>query len=182
MNSSLVAMMFASVVTAAGCLESGSLTPPQQGGTPSAGGVGGAAPVPPQPGGHGGTRTPDGAGGAPLANVPLVTNADGWLEPNPAGAVGQWWGTGDYYGEDGTPGAGPCSAAGFPMSACSTLTTPTPGMPFRPDPAYGEMCTSGTAAQVLPGSDGQLGAGARHHRIRVQHLRGPAARTPPRSD
>jgi hypothetical protein len=41
------------------------------------------------------------------------------------------------------------------MSACSTLTTPTPGMPFRPDPAYGEMCTSGTAAQVLPGSDGQ---------------------------
>jgi len=119
------------------------------------GGSGGGADAGiPATGGAAGRAT-GGVGGPPRPGIALVTNADGWLEPNPAGAVGQWWGIGDYYGEDLTPGTGPCPAAGFPMSACSTLTTPTPGMPFRPD-AYGEMCTSGIAAQVLPGSDGQL--------------------------
>jgi len=63
--------------------------------------------------------------------------------------------SGDYYGIDGTPGTGPCPTAGFPMTACSVLTTPTPGMPFRPDPSGKGMCTSGIAAQVLTGSDGQ---------------------------
>ena len=88
------------------------------------------------------------------SGIALVTNGEGWLEANPAGAVGSWWSIGDYFAKDGTPGAGPCTAAGFPMSACSSLTTPTPGMPFRPDPGGRGMCTSGTAAQVQVGSDG----------------------------
>lgn len=133
----------------------GTLMPSEPGGKGGSGGAAGAGS--PATGGAAGAAT--GAGGTsvpPGSGIALVTNADGWLEPNPAGAVGQWWGVGDYYGEDLTPGTGLCPAAGFPMSACSTLTTPTPGMPFRPDPTRGEMCTSGIAAQVLTGNDGQL--------------------------
>jgi hypothetical protein len=112
--------------------------------------------MPSQPGAHGETGGAAGTAVPPGPGIALVANADGWLEPNAAGAVGAWWSVGDYYGEDGTPDAGPCPTAGFPMSACSTLTTPTPGMPFRPDPTRGEMCTSGVAAQVLMGNDGQF--------------------------
>jgi hypothetical protein len=137
-------------LTAIGC-GAGELMPSQPGGRDEKGGAG-AAPVPPA----GGTGGAAGAAVPPGPGIALVTNADGWLEPNAAGAVGAWWSTGDYYGEDGTPGAGSCPNAGFPMSACSTLTTPTPGMWFRPDPAGGEMCTSGIAAQVLMGNDGQF--------------------------
>jgi hypothetical protein len=132
----------------------GTLMPSEPDGGGGSGDKGGAAGALSGRAGSGATGV-GGAAGAAGPGIALVTNADGWLEPNPAGAVGQWWGIGDYYGEDLTPGTGPCPAAGFPMSACSTLTTPTPGMPFRPD-AYGEMCTSGIAAQVLTGSDGQL--------------------------
>jgi len=137
-------------LTAIGC-GAGELMPSQPGGRDEKGGAG-AALVPPA----GGTGGAAGAAVPPGPGIALVTNADGWLEPNAAGAVGAWWSTGDYYGEDGTPGAGSCPNAGFPMSGCSTLTTPTPGMWFRPDPAGGEMCTSGIAAQVLMGNDGQF--------------------------
>jgi hypothetical protein len=92
------------------------------------------------------------AGGA----IALAANADGGIEPNVAGVVGLWWATGDDYGPGGIPNDGPCTAAGFPPAACSTLTTPTPGLPFRPDPNGRGMCTSGIAAQVVSGNDGQL--------------------------
>lgn len=87
--------------------------------------------------------------------IALGADANGWLDANAAGAVGQWWSTGDDFAVDGTSGEGNCPTAGFPMTACSTLTTPTPGTPFRPD-ANGRMCTAGTAAQVVPGRDGAL--------------------------
>jgi hypothetical protein len=148
-------------LTAAGCFGAGELQMPSPStgdgataGDPGAGagagraGTAGAA-------GRGGTGAA-GANHPPGSGIALVTNADGWLESNPVGAIGQWWSTGDYFALDGTPGAGPCPAAGFLMAACSTLTTPTPGTPFRPDPAGRGMCTSGTAAQVLAGNDGLL--------------------------
>ncbi|HEY5448014.1 MAG TPA: hypothetical protein VIQ54_04655 [Polyangia bacterium] len=120
-------------LTVIGCFDPGALMPDSEG----RGGAGGAA----------GTSVPPGG-------ITLVTNGDGWLEANPSGALGSWWSVNDYVGADGTPGGGDCAAAGFPMSACSTLTRPTPGTPFRPDPDGRGMCTSGTSAQVLLGSDG----------------------------
>jgi len=98
----------------------------------------------------GGTDRPASTG------IALIPDADGRFDgTNAGGVVGSWWATGDYYGDDATPGTGPCPTAGFPMRACSVLTTPTPGMPFRPDPSGKGMCTSGIAAQVVTGSDGQ---------------------------
>jgi hypothetical protein len=85
--------------------------------------------------------------------VALVTDGNGQLESNAAGAAGYWWWSGDYYAIDGTPGGGNCSTAGFPMAACSSVTTPVPGTPFLPD-TNGRICTAGTAAQVVTGSDG----------------------------
>jgi hypothetical protein len=95
--------------------------------------------------------------GSPSTGIALVPDADGHFDgSNAAGVVGSWWAAGDYYGEDSTAGAGTCPMAGFASSVCSALTTPTPGMPFRPDPNGKGMCTSGITAQVEPGSDGQL--------------------------
>jgi hypothetical protein len=85
--------------------------------------------------------------------IALVTGADGQLESNAAGAVGRWTTAGDYYAVDGTPGGGNCPIAGFPATACSSVTTPVPGTPFVPD-ANGRMCAAGTVAQVVTGSDG----------------------------
>jgi hypothetical protein len=143
-------------LAAMGCFDPGALMAPEpegpggSGGPPGAGAAGGRGGTGGSPGaagaagGHGGTR----------GGIALVTNEAGWLEPNPAGAVGSWWSANDSFGADGTPGAGDCPAAGFPMSACSTLTTPAPGTPFRPDPGGRGICASGTSAQVLLGSDG----------------------------
>jgi len=111
--------------------------------------------MPSAPPGRGGTGGSAGRGVPPATGIALATYADGRLEPNAAGAVGAWWSAGDAFAPDASTGPGSCQAAGFPMTACSTLATPTPETPFLPDPA-GRMCTSGTAAQVLPGSDGQL--------------------------
>ncbi len=98
-----------------------------------------------------------GTGGTPSTGIPLVADADGRFDgTNPAGVVGHWWSTGDAFAMDGTPGGGTCPAAGFPPSACSVLTTPAPAMPFRPEPNGKGMCTSGTSAQVVAGSDGML--------------------------
>jgi len=102
-------------------------------------------------------RPPDadaGTDGSSSAGIKLVPDADGHFDgSNAAGVAGSWWAGGDYFAFDGTAGGGPCPMAGFPMSACSLLITPTPGTPFRPD-ANGRMCTSGIAAQVAAGSDG----------------------------
>jgi hypothetical protein len=94
-------------------------------------------------------------GGPPSTGIPVVPDADGRFDgTNAAGVVGRWWAMGDYFGADGTAGTGTCPMAGFPAAACSVLSTPTPGMPFRPDPV-GRMCTSGVAGLVVAGSDGQ---------------------------
>ena len=65
--------------------------------------------------------------------IPLPPDANGHYDgSNPAGVVGNWWSTGDDYGADATAGAGNCRMAGFPATACSVLSAPTPGLPFQP--------------------------------------------------
>jgi hypothetical protein len=105
-------------------------------------------------GGSGGTDAPPAPDTIP-AGIPLGgIEVDGsWQVGNPAGVRGAWWSTGDLYGADDAPGTGTCPMAGFSPELCSVLTTPTPGMPFRPGP--NGMCTTGIAARVLNGSDGQ---------------------------
>jgi hypothetical protein len=97
-----------------------------------------------------------GTGGtAPTGKISLVPDATGWLDgSNAAGVRGSWWSTGDFFGTDASPGTGSCPSAGFSAPVCSVLTTPTPGQPFAPEPNGRGMCTSGSVAQVLPGSDG----------------------------
>lgn len=146
MTTQMAALIATIGLTAAGC--SGALLAPQPEGHGGMGPMGAAA-------GKAGTG---GTGGArpPGSGIALVTGPDGWLEPNPAGAVGSWWATNDDIGATLTAGTGDCPTAGFPMSACSTLTTPSPGTPFLPDPNGRGMCASGTSAQVVTGSDGTL--------------------------
>src|ERR1051325_4763141 len=84
----------------------GTLMPSEPDGGGGSGDKGGAAGALSGRAGSGATGS-GGAAGAPGPGIALVTNADGWLEPNPAGAVGRWWGIGDYYGEAFPPGTGP---------------------------------------------------------------------------
>ena len=104
-------------------------------------------------GGTGGTGGTAGTGGA--AGLAYL-NADAMGEvQNPAvGVIGPWY----SYGDDVGPSAGSggidssnstCELAGFPMSDCTQITSPTPGLPFAPtDLATSTMCTSGTAGMV----------------------------------
>jgi hypothetical protein len=92
----------------------------------------------------------------PSTGIVLTPDTDGMFDgSNAAGVVGGWWSAGDFYSGDTSPGSGPCPQAGFPPESCSTLATPTPGAAFRPDPGGRGMCTTGVAAQILNGSDGQ---------------------------
>jgi hypothetical protein len=87
----------------------------------------------------------------------LVPDGDGHFDgSNAAGVIGSWWSTGDDYGMNNLPGAGTCPADGFPDTACSVLTTPTPGTSFRPDASGRGMCTSGVSAQVIQDGTGNL--------------------------
>jgi len=90
----------------------------------------------------------------PTPAIPLVTAPDGWIAPNAAGVMGQWWAVGDNYVVQGSSASPTCPAAGFSTADCSTITTPSQGTPFVPDPNGNGMCTSGTAAPVLNGTDG----------------------------
>jgi hypothetical protein len=88
-------------------------------------------------------------------DVKLTPDATGFIDgTNAAGVRGSWWATGDLYGTDGSIGGGACPLAGFPLAACSVIMTPTPGQPWMPTPD-GAMCTTGVAAPVMTGSDGQ---------------------------
>jgi hypothetical protein len=117
---------------------------------------------PPEPGTGGTTGIGAGTGGSATGGSPgrsifLVPSSTGWVADPVSGVIGPWYSYGDGVG----PGAGPqkgadpansdCQLAGFPPYDCSQITSPPPGMVFPPsDPATGQMCTSGTAAQVLP--------------------------------
>jgi hypothetical protein len=123
---------------------------PGGGGDGGSGGRGGIA------GGHGGKGAAGRAGSADAGHdvrvstgIPIAPNAAGYFDgTNAAGIVGAWWSTGDDYASRQGAGTGNCPTAKFPNSECSSITTPDPTMPFTPGP--NGMCTSGTAAQVIP--------------------------------
>jgi hypothetical protein len=95
--------------------------------------------------------------GVSSTGILLVPDGDGHFDgSNAAGVIGSWWATGDDYGMDNLPGHGLCPADGFPDTACSVLTTPTPGTYFRPDASGRGMCTSGISAQVISDATGNL--------------------------
>ena len=58
---------------------------------------------------------------------------------------------------------------GFPPTACTQISSPTPGQPFAPtDPATNKYCTTGVAAMVMnkdgaPEHARSVGRGARRH-------------------
>jgi len=113
-----------------------------------------------------------GAGGSAIGGVggsatgvpgyPLVSSATGFVQDAVTGVVGGWYAFGDAVGPAVNATSNDfadsdCAQGGFTADQCSAISTPTPGQPFVPmDLATSEMCTSGTAAQVLLGTDGTL--------------------------
>jgi hypothetical protein len=92
--------------------------------------------------------SPDAAG-----NIPLTPTSTGFVQDATSGVVGAWYAYGDSAGSGASATStdfadSDCAKAGFTAGQCSMITTPTPGMPFVPDPVKG-MCTSGTAAVVI---------------------------------
>jgi hypothetical protein len=121
------------------------MAPNGTGGAPSTGGA-------PGTGGFTGT-----GGGVPIVLIPLPASATGFVADPVTGVVGAWYPYGDGVGPNASPTNGAdgansdCQKNGqFPASACSQISSPTPGQPFPPsDAATSKMCTSGAAAQVL---------------------------------
>jgi hypothetical protein len=101
----------------------------------------------------------DGGGGA-AGGIPLIPDpTTGFVTDTTGGSgiIGAWY----AYGDSAGPGANAnttdftdsqCAIGGFTMDKCSQITSPTPGGIFPP--MANGMCTTGTAAQVLPGTNG----------------------------
>jgi hypothetical protein len=139
----LEALAAAIALSAVGC--GASLTGGPQTGSGGLTGTGGL----PGTGGVPGT----GGSGVPVSLIPV-----GYVY----GIKGLWYPYGDGVGPNASPTNGAdgansdCQLHGqFPASACSQITSPTPGQPFMPtDPVTNSMCTSGIAAQVQNGPTG----------------------------
>ncbi len=119
--------------------------------------------------GTGGT----GAGGSPggggqtgsSVGVLIMPDASGWVMADPTtnatkGIQGAWYGYGDHYGMTGAP-PGDCETkGGHPGTACSVITKPTLPAPAAgaADAGFanvgGKMCTEGTGAMVIMGTNG----------------------------
>jgi len=109
-------------------------------------------------GGTTGTGT-GGAGGAGNTDLVYLTSSPtGFVQDAVSGVVGAWFAYGDGVGANaGVADAGADNAdsdcvkkGGFPPTACTQITTPTPGAPFAPDDlATSKQCTSGIAALVM---------------------------------
>jgi hypothetical protein len=90
---------------------------------------------------------------APLVSVPITPGPTGLVlgSSNALGVQGPWYAYGDGVGADGTTATGICEArGGHPASACSTIATPAVGS--FPNTG-GKMCTSGTVALVIAGTN-----------------------------
>ena len=106
-----------------------------------------------------GTGGSTGAGGAGNSGLVYLTSSPtGFVQDPVSGVVGAWFAYGDSVGANaGVADAGvdnndsDCvKKGGFPPSACTVITTPTPGMAFVPtDPSTSQQCTSGIAALVM---------------------------------
>jgi len=142
--------LLSSAAIAAGC--GGSDSPSSTGGK-SGGGTGGAS-----AGGTGGSSNGTGGSSGSGTGNALVPTATGYVENADVGVVGAWYAYGDNVGDDGSPGTGKCQkTAMLPDASCSMITAPdltktaTDGFPPS-DLATAKMCTSGTAAKVIPSS------------------------------
>jgi hypothetical protein len=98
-----------------------------------------------------GVRTPQ------TAEILLASSSTGFVADPVSGVTGAWYSYGDGVGPNANPTNGGNAAdsdcqskGGFPPSDCSQIAAPTPGEPFAPtNAAISQMCTKGTAAQVL---------------------------------
>jgi hypothetical protein len=104
--------------------------------------------------GTGGMTGTDGGGSG--NTYPLASTSTGFVSDPTTGVIGAWFAYGDSVGS-GANTSGPdtadsdCVKKGmFPVTDCSVINHPTPGMPFPPtDAATSKMCTDGVAAQVM---------------------------------
>jgi len=100
-------------------------------------------------------------GGSGANNFPLTPTATGYVDDRAnTGVVGAWYAYADSIGSaaqgsaDGDIANSDCiKKGGFTAAQCSVVNSPKAGAEFPPDPSKG-MCTNGTAALVLPGSNG----------------------------
>ena len=107
----------------------------------------------------GGTTGAAGSGGG--NNYPLTPTDTGYVDDRAnTGVVGAWYAYADSIGSaaqgtaDGDFANSDCiKKGGFTASQCSVVNNPKAGAEFPPTPNKG-MCTDGTAAVVLPGSNG----------------------------
>jgi hypothetical protein len=110
--------------------------------------------------GTGGSTGNGGAGGS-ANGISLAPTSTGFVTGNSAGIIGPWYAYGDSVGAGANTMTTDAANSdcqkkgGFPASACSVINTPMPGQPFPPDATSGAMCTSGTAALVMNGTNGQ---------------------------
>jgi hypothetical protein len=111
-------------------------------------------------GGTGGSTGTGGSGGAG-AN-PLVVSATGFVSDSVTGVVGPWYSYADSIGSNASLANGDDIAnsdcvkkGGFDKSACTMVTSPLGGQPFVPtDMDSSKMCTTGTGAKVINGTNG----------------------------
>ncbi len=117
---------------------------------------------------------PDAPSGTKL--VPLTATNTGYVSPtnpvvgttvpNTVGVTGAWYAYGDGWGTEGVGGAagvagerGNCELiGGFPVSACSTITSPLPAAPMAADDGGATTDDSGTPH--APGDEAGAEAGA----------------------
>lgn len=102
----------------------------------------------------GGSTGAGGTGGG-AGGIALTPSSTGFVMDATSGIIGAWYSYGDGAGSNANTTStdsvdSDCiKKGGFTADECSQITTPVPGQPFAPDPTNG-MCTSGTAAKVLP--------------------------------
>jgi len=111
-------------------------------------------------GGSSGSGT-GGSSGTGTGNTVIIPSTDGWVDRmdvgNDVGVQGAWYPYGDQYGTGG--GAKKCLLVGMHTpEECSRIDTPDPTMMAFPNTG-GNMCTSGSVAQVLDCPSGLMTSG-----------------------
>jgi hypothetical protein len=88
---------------------------------------------------------PPGTSSGDAGGLVLMPDQNGFMDGTVAGVLGAWYSYGDSY-KNGGPGD--CQTLGmFPVSDCSTATSPAFGAPFTN--TGGKMCLTGNAAVVM---------------------------------
>jgi hypothetical protein len=127
------------------------------GGTSSSSSSGGIATSSGSSGGTTGDATGSSSGSTSGGGTPLTPDPTGYVSVTGLGIQGAWYAYGDNWGTTGMP-PGVCEMTGMhPTTACSTITSPLPGMvndeggvtATFPQTTPGTMCLSGTAAKVV---------------------------------